>query len=230
MKLATQLSLSFLFATCTSWSATVLDFEGIAPYPSGSVFIQNFYNGGAASNGNIGPNFGVTFSAPAQLICLNTPGIACSNTSRGGLGDPSSALGALYFLTNSAITMNVNGGFTTGFSFDYVAISKPGSVSVFDAPNGGGTLLQTFALPLTASACSSTFSAGFCPFAPAGVAFAGTAQSVVFAGVGDQIVFDDITFGSSTPGTGTPEPATAGLAGLTLGALIAARRLRLRGN
>ncbi len=89
MKQVCQLSLSLLFATCTSWSATVLNFEGIAPYPNANdVLIQNFYNGGTASNGSVGPNFGVTFDAPALLLCLNTLGTGCSNASRGGVGDP----------------------------------------------------------------------------------------------------------------------------------------------
>ena len=35
----------------------------------------------------------------------------------------------------------------------------------------------------------------------------GTAMSIEFAGVANQIVFDDVTFGSVNPG-GVPEPAT----------------------
>jgi hypothetical protein len=199
----------------------VLKFEGIAPYPhsSTSVFIQNYYNGGAASNGNVGPNYGVTFDADALLICLNTPGVTCSNTSRGGLGDPASHLGALFFLTGNDIAMDVAGGFDTGFSFNYVAINQPGAVRVYSGAGGTGTELASFALPITLSACGPGFNAGFCPFYPVGVSFGGTAMSVVFAGVGNQIVFDDITFGSATPGNPVPEPASmllfsTGLVGL----------------
>ena len=41
---------------------------------------------------------------------------------------------------------------------------------------------------------------------PIGVNFLGTAQSIVFGGVANYVVFDDVTFGKSTPGI--PEPAT----------------------
>src|ERR1035441_9958318 len=84
------LALLALAATCSA-DVTVLTFEGIAPYPNNNdVYVQNYYNGGSASNGNVGPNYGVTFDAPALVICLNTLNTDCSNTSRGGLGDPAS--------------------------------------------------------------------------------------------------------------------------------------------
>jgi hypothetical protein len=76
-------------------------------------------------------------------------------------------------------------------------------------------------LPTTVSNRPPAFSAGFCPFVPIGVAFAGTAMSISFNGVANQIVFDDVTFGSITPPTPAPEPATiivlcSGLAGLAM--------------
>ena len=100
--------------------------------------------------------------------------------------------------------MNVAAGFDTGFSFNYVSVSQPGSVSVFDGLDGTGNLLATIRLSPNAGNCPGL--GGFCPFSPIGVAFAGTAKSVSFAGVANQIVFDDITFGAVTPG-GVPEPA-----------------------
>jgi hypothetical protein len=196
-----------------------LTFEGIAPYPNGNnVLIQGFYNGGTSSIGTSGPNFGVGFSDNALLLCLNTIGTTCSNTSRGGLGDPNSQLGGLFFLTGSQTFMNVPAGFDTGFSFNYTAISDVGSVSVFSGLNGTGTELATLSLPTTPSTCGSQFNAGFCPFFPIGVSFSGTAESVSFAGVANEVVFDDVTFGSITPGPpGVPGPiAGAGLPGLIL--------------
>ena len=210
-----------------SAAVTVLDFEGVnATYPSGHAFVQNFYNGGTSSAGTTGTNYGVEFSSNAQAICLNTPGIMCSNTSRGGLGNPNSQKGALFFLSGSETFMNLASGFDTGFSFFYTAINQAGSISVYDGLNGTGSLLASLSLPTTSSNCSPVYSAGFCPFVPVGVGFAGIAKSVSFAGVANQIVFDDITFGSVTPDPKpVPEPASV-LGLLAIGFLGAGSALK----
>lgn len=206
-----------LFGAATSFvtlpasaAVTVLDFENIAPYPNNSdVLVQGFYNGGTSSIGTTGTNYGVEFSSNALALCLNTPGISCSNTSRGGLGNPNSQKGSLFFLSGSQTFMNLASGFDTGFSFFYTAINQAGSISVYDGLDGTGSLLASLSLPTTSSNCDPVYSAGFCPFVPVGVGFAGIAKSVSFAGVANQIVFDDITFGSVTPDTKpVPEPAS----------------------
>jgi hypothetical protein len=206
-----------LFGAATSFvtlpasaAVTVLDFENIAPYPNNNnVLVQGFYNGGTSSIGTTGTNYGVEFSSNDLAICLNTPGIMCSNTSRGGLGNPNSQKGALFFLSGSETFMNLASGFDTGFSFFYAAINQAGSISVYDGLNGTGSLLASLSLPTTSSNCAPVYSAGFCPFVPVGVGFAGIAKSVSFAGVAEQIVFDDITFGSVTPDpVPVPEPAS----------------------
>ena len=110
--------------------------------------------------------------------------------------------------------MNRAAGFTTGFSFFYSAINRGGSFTVWSGLNGTGTNLGSLALGTTPSTCGGQFGASFCPFVTAGLAFAGTASSVTFAGVANQIVFDDVTFGSVTPDSPpsvVPEPATAAL-------------------
>ena len=207
-----------------------LNFEGInSTYPSGYAFINGFYDGGVSSDGTSGPNYGVTFSSNAQAICLNSLSVVCSNTSRGGLA-PSSAKGALFFLSGTSTTIDVAGGFTTGFSFNYTDPNGDvGSVSVYSGPDGTGTLLQSFSLGRTPNgdtACPG-YSAEFCPFVPIGVTFSGTAHSIVFGGVENQIVFDDVTFGSSKPGV--PEPATwvTMLTGLAAAGAILRRRRSL---
>lgn len=195
-------------ATPAIAATVVLDFEGVnSTYPSGFAFVGDFYNGGTSSDGTSGTNYGVSFSGNAQAICLNTPGTSCSNTSRGGEGDPGSQLGGLFFLSGSETYLNYAGGFDTGFSFYYAAPNTPGSIGVYDGLNGTGNLLATLALGLTPSTCTGL--GVYCPFEPIGVSFSGTAQSIAFAGVANFIVFDDVTFGSATPGNGAvPEPAT----------------------
>jgi hypothetical protein len=146
----TVLAGSFIILNPARADVIDLTFEGIAPYPNdNNVLIQGFYNGGTSSIGTSGPNFGVSFSGNALLICLNTIGTSCSNTSRGGLGDPNSQLGSLFFLTGAQTFMNVAAGFDTGFSFNYTAPFEAGSVSVFDGPDGTGNQLATLNLPTT---------------------------------------------------------------------------------
>ena len=213
-----------------SQAATIsLNFEGINNGGS-STNINNFYNGGTSGSGTSGTNYGVTFSPNALGISLNTLTSSPSNASRGGQGDPDSQLGGLFFLTGTQTFINYANGFDTGFSLFYTAINNPGSISVYDGLNGTGGLLASLALPTTTGSCPG-YNAGFCPFVPVGVSFAGTAKSIGFAGVANQIGLDDVTFGSVTPGqpdsTAVPEPFT--IVGTLIGATVAFRtRKRLK--
>ncbi|MEO8123224.1 MAG: PEP-CTERM sorting domain-containing protein [Burkholderiales bacterium] len=203
-----------------------LNFEGInATYPSTDyAAIGGFYNGATSSQGTSGTNYGVEFTDNALAICLNTPNNDfCSNTSRGGVA-PGSELGALFWLNGPQTYMNFGAGFDTGFSFNYAAPNTPGSVSVYDDLNGTGNLLATLNLGLTPSTCDGSYGAAYCPFVSAGVGFAGVAKSISFAGSANFIVFDDVTFGSITPGV--PEPSTYALFGLGLMGLAYATRKR----
>lgn len=211
-------------------SVTVLDFEGVnATYPSDFAQVLDFYNGGTSSAGTSGTNYGVGFTPEALAMCLNTPETLCSNTSRGGVGNPDSDRGALFFLSGSQIVMNVPAGFDTGFSFFYTALYYASSVSVYDRLDGAGNLLATVNLPTTSSTCDAISRADFCPFVAVGVSFSGTAHAVVFAGVAEQVVFDDITFGRAIPGgEPVPEPTTLALMGTGLAGLVFAARRRGR--
>lgn len=191
-----------------------LNFEDIGagyPFSSSTTNILEFYNGGTSSVGTTGTNYGVSFGSNALAICLNSLAVYCSNTSRGGLGDPTSQEGALFFLAGSETYLNFPAGFKDGFSFNYVSLNYNGSVDVHEGLNGTGTILATLNLTPNASPCPG-YSAGFCPFSPKGVTFAGTAKSIGFGGIANQIVFDDVTFGSDIPGPGPDKEVPSPLA------------------
>jgi hypothetical protein len=153
-----------------------------APYQE----ILNYYNGGASQEGQIGPNYGISFG-PNAIALQNYPLTQVGNEPGGG--------NALAFLTSSE-TMNVAAGFSSGFSFYYTAPLSNGVVSVYSGLNDTGTLLATIPLTITPAGTN-----GF-PFAiwdPAGATFAGTAESVNFSGFEGDFGFSDVTLGSATP-------------------------------
>jgi hypothetical protein len=202
---------------------TVLTFDqlGTIPLAVGEEPVLNFYNGGYAGNGTPscgftvcgpGPNYGVTFESNA---------LALSSEDVGGGGnftnEPSSP-NILFFLTGTGDVMNVASGITTGFSFDYSGNVAEGNgvVDIYSGLDGTGTLLASFVVNTSLTPLCSSGPAS-CVWEPDGVNFSGTAESVVFGGSANFIGWDNITLGSSSPGT--PEPTTllllgSGLAGV----------------
>ncbi len=210
----------FLAGMSNAYAAPmVLDFEGLDDLES----IGDFYNGGTSQNGNSGTNFGVAFSQ-------NTLAIIDSDASgSGNFGGEPSPDTIMFFLTGADAIMNVAAGFDTGFSFFYSAINNAGSVNVFDELNGTGNILASLNIPITSSDGGDP-NGQFSPFFDIGVAFSGTAMSVSFAGVQNQIGFDNITFGSDTPGgatTAIPEPSGLLLFGLGLAGIYFSRKKKL---
>jgi hypothetical protein len=132
-----------------------------------------------------------------------------------------------YFLTGPGDVMDVPAGFNVGFSFYYSAIEFPGAVTVWSGLDGTGSLLGSINLPVTPSGGSAECTYGqYCPWFPTGVAFSGTAESVIFTGTANYIGFDNITLGASIP-QGTPEPASLALLGAGLAGLGFARRRKV---
>src|SRR6266567_1103633 len=177
-------------------SAQVLTFEGLKDQEP----VLNFYNGGLGGSGSgPGPSYGITFVANS---------LALIEADQGGSGnfklEPSPKT-IVFFLTGSDI-MNIPAGFQTGFSFYYTAAFQPGIVNVWSGLNATGTLLASVTLPVTGNGAGALGCNGhnFCPFVPKGVAFSGTALSVDFGGTANQIGFDNITLGSTTPGGSIP--------------------------
>jgi hypothetical protein len=191
-------------------------FEGLKNGES----VNNFYNGGLGGSGSgPGPTFGVVFTSNALAFISDQHG-GTLNSDANALPSPDTAM---VFLTGAAATMNVAAGFTTGFSFFYSAINVPGAINVWSGLNATGSLLATLNLPVTPAVPNGRFQ----PFAPIGVSFVGTAMSVDFGGTQNQITFDNITIGSQTPTSNTPEPTSVALFGIgAVGIAFGAARRR----
>lgn len=211
--------LTGLLLTAIQATAAVitLDFEGLQDNEP----ILNYYNGGAGGAGSgPGPNYGITFGA--QSLAL----IDGDNGGSGNFANEPTPNTIAYFLSGPGVVMNVLGGFDTGFSFFYTAISNPGSVTVYSGPNATGSVLAVLNLSLTPTTCSGDPTGQFCTFVPVGVAFAGTAFSVNFGGVANQIGVDNVTLGAPVPTGAIPEPSSMLLmgSGLAWAAVTAYRR------
>ena len=220
-----------LFAAQSAFAGvTVLTFDQLGNIPSsvGEEPILNFYNGGYAGNGTPscgytvcgpGPNYGITFQSNALVLTSEDVG------GSGNFTKEPSTPNILFFLTGTGDVMNVATGITTGFSFFYSGNSAEGNgaVDIYSGLNGTGTLLASFVVNTSLTPLCSSGPA-YCVWEPDGVAFSGTAESVVFAGAANYIGWDNITLGSASPTT--PEPASL----LLLGSGLAGLAVKLRRN
>jgi len=220
MRTALQLALLGCVLIVTASAQVVLTFDGLQDQEQ----VLNYYNGGFGSLGSgPGPDYGVTFGYDA-FTSINGQNGGTGNFAGNPSGDS-----ILVFLGINAI-MNDPGGFTTGFSFYYSAISESGTINIYSGINDTGSLLQTITVPLTPSEVGSNPACAdpvepFCPFFPLGVTFSGIARSVDFSQTVNKIGFDNVTLGSSTAG-GSPEPVTSSLLGLGLTCLVVIGRVR----
>ena len=173
-----------------------LDFEGIGD----NARILNFYNGGTDSLGNSGTDYGVSFGINALGLIDRDAG------GSGNFANEPTADTVMFFLSGSAI-LNYSPGFDMGFSFFYTT-SRDASVTVWDGLNGSGNLLGEINLSANSVSndCVGDPLGGpgdplgqFCNFDIGNLAFTGTALSIDFSGTVNQVGFDNITFGSTTP-------------------------------
>ncbi len=180
-------------------SPITLTFEGLGDLEP----VSNYYNGGSGGNGSgPGPNYGITFNSDSLALIAGTAG------GSGNFSNNPSGNTVLFFLSGSGAVMDVAAGFTTGVSLYYAECNgMTGNVSVYSGLDGTGSLLASLSLPATSSP--------YCVWAPVGVSFSGTAQSVIFSGTANYIGFDNITLGGQTPGgsAAAPEPASLTLLG-----------------
>lgn len=157
-----------------------IDFAGVPNLD----YIGQYYNGGTSSSGSgPGPNYGVTF-APDNGARVSTTIVS---------GQTVLFVNNIDFTTElEPLTMNVAGGFSGQFSFQYATpnSSQTGSVAIYDGPNGTGNVLATQSLPGMSG--TPLYNASSNP--PVVLSFFGTARSVVFLLRGGAADIDTITY------------------------------------
>ncbi len=209
-----SVSVALLCATGAQASPIVLDFEGAGDIAN----LNNFYNGGTDSLGNSGTNHGIAFGSNSLTV------IDIDAGGSGNIANEPTPNTILFFLTGSAV-LNYAPGFDTGFSFFYSSATTA-TVLVYDGLDATGNVLASINLAAQYNnGCTGDPNGSYCNWTAGGAAFSGTAKSIDFGGTVNRIGYDNITFGSATPLTGTiPEPTSLLLAGLALCGLAASRR------
>lgn len=204
MKLYSAAALALLASAPALAANTVVDFESVTGFAS----ILDFYNGGTDSAGASGPNLGVSFGGDALGLVNDELGPYFSHAP--------SPIGVMAPVGGDA-TMNVAKGFFDSISFAYTSSDLVvGAVNVYSGLDGTGKLLASFNLvPNAQAGCSDT---AFCRFDTVSSTFFGLAHSVTFGSAAGVAAFDNIAI------TAVPEPASAVLMALGVGALLLRRR------
>lgn len=175
--------------------AQTLTFEGLQDFEA----VGNYYSGQLGGNGSgPGPNFGVSFSPSALAL------ISVDSGGSGDFGGNPSGNTALFFLTDTAYTMDVSTGFAGTFSVFYSSPSVPGTISLYSGLDATGSLLGTLGLATTPFMGDGMHA--YSPFVFASLAFTGVAKSVDFGSSANLFAYDDIAI------TTVPEPGLLPLA------------------
>lgn len=187
---------AFLLLNGSSANAqqVTLNFDGL----QNLEFIGQYYNGGNGGSGSgPGPNYGVTFS-PDNGARISTTIVS---------GQTVLFINNIDFTAElEPITMNVSGGFSEQFSFQYATpnSSQTGSVTIYDGPDGTGNVLASQSLP----GMSGTPLYNASSNSPVVLSFLGTARSVKFLLRGGAADIDSVTF-STTPAAGLTSLSTS---------------------
>ena len=178
MLLKQIIALGLFAATAPAFASSqfTLDFETNWTY---GTDINDYYNGGTASDGTSGTNYGVSFSGVSGL----------SNDALGPYySNAPSPLGVAYahtFAADDKSFLNVASGVDHVLSFFYASTADiSGAVKAYSGLNGTGTLLGTFDLSSTS---------GYDAWTAAKFSFSGTAKSFDLTGSANVAAFDNIS-------------------------------------
>lgn len=185
-----------LVAQPSQAAGVLLDFEGIG----NSVSIDNFYNGGAAGNGVIGPNYGVTFTSSALALIDSDSG------GSGNFANEPSPDSVMIWLNDLDTHMNYAPGFTQ-FSAFYSAAVFPGNLSFWSGFDGTGTQVgTTLDLPLLGTNCGGDPNGFNNCWKKVAAVLPDHAHSVTFGGSSNYIGFDNVSFNPQDIEVPTPLP------------------------
>lgn len=214
---AFALVLGMLVCGVAAATPVTMNFDGLTP----GTAVSTYYAGGCSKAlffgfptstcvDSHGPNYGVKW----QGAHVKSLGDEPSTPNYAGAG----------LFSDGSMTMNVAGGFDTGFYFYYTTFFKvfTGTVTVYSGENGHGTPMGQLDLSGTGIYCNGDIPC----WLQTGLDFDGTAESVVFDGFSAALGLDNVTIGASLS---VPEPATIGMFGLGLlliGAFVGLRRRR----
>lgn len=198
----------------------LLDFENIGNL----IEIRDFYNGGAASNGNIGPNYQVTYSSNSLAIVDQDAG------GSGNFANEPSPDSVMFWLSDVDAHMNYAPGFTQ-FEVYYTSTSFPGTLSFWTGVNGTGTQVgTTINLAPLGSSCGGDPAGAYNCWQKVPVVLPGQAFSVTFGGSADFIAFDNLSFNPQDlpPTSQVPAPLPILGAGAAFGSVKKLKHLSAR--
>lgn len=191
----------------------LLDFEGIGNL----VPIQNFYNGGTAGNGKVGPSYDVTFSGNALAL------VDADSGGSGNIANEPSPITNMFWLSDADAHMNYAPGFTQ-FSLYYAAPYFPGSISFWTGPNGTGSQVgPSTPLTINGPGCGGDPNGNYNFWTLVSAFLPETANSATFGGTANYIVFDNVSFNPHQLDVPAPLPIFGVAA-----AFGASRRMRSR--
>jgi hypothetical protein len=190
----------------------LLDFEGIGD----NVAIQDFYNGGAAGNGVIGPDYDVTFAGSALSL------VDADDGGGGNFANEPSSKSIMFWLNDVDTHMNFAPGFSQ-FSL-YYSTGAPGSLSFWTGPDGTGSPVGPVQpLGVNGHGCGGDPTGYFDCWTKVAVALPGVAYSATFTGTANVIGFDNVSFNPQEISVPGPLPIVGVAA-----AFGASRRIRRR--